>query len=448
MNLSSFQPEVTPQPRLPVAAWIGLDWADQKHVICLYDVASGKVETTQLEHLAEALQEWVAQLRARYREARVAVVLEQARGPVLYALMDHDFLILYPVNPESLANYRKAFFSSRAKSDPCDAKLLQEMVRKNPEHFRPWQPDDADTRALRLLTQHRRRLVDQKTALTNQLTSLLKGYYPQALDWAGGLDSQRACAFLKRWPTLAALQKAKCDGLRRFWNRHTRLSQQQIDQQLAAISQARPLTQDPAVVEASALMVQAVVAQLLPLLEAIEQFDRQIGEIFRRHPDRLLFESLPGAGAVMAPRLLAAFGTDRGRWQTAVEIQQLSGIAPVTEQSGQGRWVHWRLGCPKFLRQSFHEFADHSSKWCTWAKAYYRKQRARGKKHQAAVRALAYKWIRILFRCWKERQPYNENLYLDSLARRRSSLVGDIARLMVEQPTRTRRHQPAAVEIP
>ena len=150
----------------------------------------------------------------------------------------------------------------------------------------------------------------------------------------------------------------------------------------------------------------------------------------------------------MAPRLLAAFGTDRGRWHTAVEVQQLSGIAPVTEQSGQGRWVHWRLGCPKFLRQSFHEFADHSSKWCTWAKAYYRKQRARGKKHQAAVRALAYKWIRILFRCWKERQPYNENLYLDSLARRRSSLVGDIARLMVEQPTRTRRHQPAAVEIP
>jgi hypothetical protein len=83
MNLSSFQPEVTPLPRLPVAAWIGLDWADQKHVICLYDVASGKVETTQLEHLAEALQEWVAQLRVRYREARVAVVLEQARGPVL-----------------------------------------------------------------------------------------------------------------------------------------------------------------------------------------------------------------------------------------------------------------------------------------------------------------------------------------------------------------------------
>jgi transposase len=188
-------PDAKAQITGPIAAWIGLDWADQQHVISLYDVASGQTETAQLRHSAEALQQWVANLRTRYGGARVAVVLEQARGSVWYALMSHDSLVLYPVNPESLANYRKTFFPSRAKNDPSDAALLQEMVRKNPERFRAWWPEDADTRALQLLTQHRRRLVDQKTALTNQLTSLLKGYYPQALDWAGALDKEMACTF-------------------------------------------------------------------------------------------------------------------------------------------------------------------------------------------------------------------------------------------------------------
>jgi transposase len=424
-------PDAQAQTTGSIAAWIGLDWADQQHVISLYDVASGQTQMAQLRHSAETLQQWVADLRSRYGGAQVAVVLEQARGSVWYALMSHDFLVLYPVNPESLANYRKTFFPSRAKNDPSDAALLQEMVRKNPERFRAWWPEDVDTRALRLLTQHRRRLVDRKTALTNQLTSLLKGYYPQALDWAGALDKEMACAFFQHWPTLRLLQNAKPARLRQFWKKHSRLTSQQMDQRLEAIDQAHSLTDDSAVVEASALMVQALVAQLAPLLEAIEQFEHRIAERFQHHPDRGLFESFPGAGAAVAPRLLVALGADRQRWQAAEEIQRLSGIAPVTEQSGQSRWVHWRSACPKFLRQTFQEFANWSLKWCRWAKTYYLKQRDRGNQHQAAVRALAYKWIRIIFRCWKQHTPYNDSFYVDSLRRRGSPLVGDIEKLIV-----------------
>jgi transposase len=201
-------------PRPNIAAWVGLDWADQQHQVCLYDVATSQVESSRLEQSAEALQEWLGQLRARYGGAKVAIVLEQSRGPVLYGLMSCDFVVLYPVNPESLANYRKAFFPSGAKCDPSDAALLMEMVRKNPERFRLWMPGDAETRSLQLLTEGRRKLVNQKTSLTNQLTSLLKGYYPQALEWAGELDSEQACDFLEKWPTLADLQKAKPARLR------------------------------------------------------------------------------------------------------------------------------------------------------------------------------------------------------------------------------------------
>jgi Transposase IS116/IS110/IS902 family len=124
----------------------------------------------------------------------------------------------------------------------------------------------------------------------------------------------------------------------------------------------------------------------------------------------------------MAPRLLAAFGSQRDRYCCAAELQTYSGIAPVTERSGKRKWVHFRWACPKFLRQSFHEWAGHSIAQSVWARAYYQQQRGRGSDHHAAVRALAFKWIRILFRCWRDRVAYDENKYLAALAKRGSPL--------------------------
>jgi transposase len=419
---------VSPEPP-KVAAWVGLDWADQQHVICLYDVSTGQREIARLEQKPEAFEDWLSQLRQRFSEAKVAIVLEQARGAVIYALLSVDFLLLYPVNPQSLASYRKAYVPSGAKSDPADAVLLMEMVRNSPERFRPCKPDDADTRSLQLLTENRRQLVNQKTAFTNQLTGLLKNYYPQALELAGDLDSLQACDFLKKWPTLETLQRAKPSQIRKLYLDYGRPRPEQLQQRLDKIRQARSLTTDPAVVLSSSMMVQVLVEQLLPLLDAIERFNRQIAAIFRKHPDRSLFECLPGAGAVLAPRLLAAFGADRDRFESAQQVQQLSGIAPVTEQSGKQRWVHWRWACSKFLRQSFHEFADHSRKSCRWAKALHQRLRRAGKGHPAAVRVLAFKWIRILFHCWKTRTCYDEQIYLKSLEKRNPTLWAEIQAL-------------------
>ncbi len=421
---------VNPTPGGPaVAAWIGLDWADQQHVICEYDAATGQATLTRLEQKPEALQDWLSQLRQRYGGAPVALVLEQARGAVIYALLSTDFVRLYPVNPQSLANYRKAYAGSGAKSDPVDAALLMEMVRNSPERFRAWKPDDADTRSLQLLTENRRQLVNQKTALTNQLTSLLKTYYPQALEWAGDLDSLQACDFLRKWPTLEALQQARPAQIRKLYSDYGRAR----PEWLQALGQARALTRDRAAVLSGSMMVQALIEQLRPLLAAIDRFDGQIAALFRSHPDRLLFEGLPGAGPVLAPRLLAGFGADRDRFESAEQIQKLSGIAPVTEQSGKHRWVHWRWACPKFLRQTFHEFAGHSRHWCRWAQALYQRLRRTGKGHHAALRVLAFKWIRILFHCWKTRTCYEEQIYLTSLQKRNPTLWAEIQLLPLRQ---------------
>ena len=405
-----------------LAAWIGLDWADNEHQISIYDKASGQVEAYALRHSPETLQQWLEDLRTRYRGRKVAVVLEQSRGAVLYALMNCDFVVLYPVNPQAVASYRKAFYTSGAKDDPKDATLLREMVQKHPDKFRAWQPEDSDTRSLRLMVEARRKFVNQLTRLTNQLTSHLKSYFPQAIEWAGDLDSRQACDFLEHWPTLEALQQARPSRLRKFYLSYGRPRFETMEERIDQIKQAVPLTQDPAVLLAAPLMVRAIVAQIRTLIAVIEECDDEIKRLFRKHPDRQVFESLPGAGAVLAPRLLAAFGADRERWESAADIQTFSGIAPVTERSGKKLWVHRRLACSKFVRQTFHEFAGSSIVWCDWAKAYYHFHIERGKGRHATLRALAYKWIRIMFACWKNRTPYQEEVFLKSLAQRGSPL--------------------------
>lgn len=163
------------------------------------------------------------------------------------------------------------------------------------------------------------------------------------------------------------------------------------------------------------------------LRAAIQTFDDRIAAVFAAQADADVFTSFPGAGAVCAPRLAAAFGTDRSRWDSAADVQVYSGIAPVTERRGKRLWVHHRLACPTFVKQTVHEFADPSIRFSRWARAYDDQPRARGNDHHAALRALAYQWIRILVRCWKERRPYDEDTYIAALRRRGSPLAKTFA---------------------
>ncbi len=284
------------------------------------------------------------------------------------------------------------------------------------------------TRHLALLCEHRRQLVDTRTKLVQKLTATLKAYFPQMLAWAGAeLASPMACDFIVRWPTLAALQRVRPQTIRTFYYAHHCRNAAQIAARLAAIQKAQPLTTDPAVVEAHALLAVTLARQLRVLLPSIAAYDQQLASLFASHPDAEIFRSFPGAGDRLAPRLVAAFGTDRNRFPDVGSIQQLSGIAPVTCRSGQSHHTYRRRACPKFLRQTFHEFAGCSLRHCAWANAYYEAQRAQGKAHQTAVRALAFKWMRILWRCWQDRQPYQEQRYLAALRRHGSPLVTTLA---------------------
>lgn len=402
-----------------IAAFVGLDWADQKHVLSMQQVGTDKRQCFTLDQKPEALQSWIAGLRDQFQGRPVAIAIEQKRGALIYALMHVDFLYLYPVNPQTLSQFRKAFYPSGAKDDPRDADLLLEILMTHRQRLRLWTPDDELTRSIQLLSEDRRGLVDERTALTNQLTAALKSYFPQALDWIGDLHTARACAFLQQWPSLQQFQLSTSSKIRKFYREQGYRGSDRLELWVAGIKNASPLTPDGAVVLAGSMKVQALVPQILLLTQSIQRYDQQIAALFNKHDDSTLFGSFPGAGPSLAPRLLAAFGSDRGRFEFASELQELSGIAPVTERSGTNVWIHWRLACAKFLRQTFHEFAGQSILKSEWARNHYDQQRKRGKSHHAALRSLAFKWIRIMFRCWKDRKPYDESVYCESLRRRR-----------------------------
>jgi transposase len=408
------------------AAFIGLDWADAKHDICLQVAGSDKREGKTLAHRPEVIEAWVTDLRQRFEGQPIAIALELNKGPIVEALRKYDGLVLFPINPMMLARYRQAFTPSRAKDDPTDAELQLELLLRHRDKLKPLVPQSPEMRALAQLVEHRRRLVGERVRITNRLTSTLKMYFPHVLQWFPHKDTMLFCDFLRQWPTLNAAQLARRRTLERFFHQHHVRDEQRIHECLVAIKSAVPLTTDEGVMMPNALMTQALIAQLRVLLEAIERFDHAIAERAQRHPDYALFEALPGAGPALAPRLLVAFGEQRERYGSAEEMQKYAGIAPVMERSGKQSWVHWRCQCPKFLRQTFVEWATASIRFSCWARAYYEQHRDQGASHQAAVRALAFKWIRFVFRCWQTGVPYNESVYLAALQRRGSSLISNL----------------------
>ena len=406
-------------------AIIGIDWADKKHDICVQSADTKTRQFSRISHTVEALDEWAQALRQRHG-GPMAVALELSKGPVVSALQKYDCFVIYPINPTTLSKYREAFNPSGAKDDPTDAELALDILWHHPDRFAPLNPQSVQMRTLTTLVEQRRRLMNDRVRITNRLRNALKQYYPQALEWFEHIDTPLFCAFIRQWPTLVQAKRARRATLEKFFYQHRMYRKQVSERRIQSIKSAKPLTTDDAVIRPYRLFTLTLVDQLELALNSLQIYDEEIAALAPQHPDYELFSTLPGAGPLLAPRLLVAFGEQRERFANAAEIQKYAGIAPVTERSGQKRWVHWRWQCAAFLRQTFVEWAAQTINKSYWAGLYYYQQRAKGCSYQAAVRALAFKWIRILYRCWITRTPYNESKYLKALEDRGSPLLRDV----------------------
>jgi transposase len=397
------------------AALVGMDWGHENHAIALR-TAEDKLEQRTLAHSAENLHAWLDELHQRFGGRPIALAIESSRGAVIHALAQRDWITVYPIHPKTSARYREAFTPSGAKDDQPDADVLLALIERHRDRLRPLQREDESTRRLDLFCRARRTAVDLRTQLLNRLQSLLQGYFPQALEVCGeDLGAPLALDLLARWPTLAGLQRVRAATLRSFYYTHNVRRLETVDARVQRVAQARALTTDAAVIDVSVAQVHGLIAQLRPLQKHIVNLEETIAQVFAAHPDAAIFRELPGAGKVLAPRLAAAFGTDRARYPEAESLGRYVGVLPVLERSGGRKWVHWRWSAPKFLRQTFVEWAKQTTRYCPWAAAYYDLQKGRGKRPQAIYRSLAAKWIRILWRCWHDRKPYDDARYCAAL---------------------------------
>ncbi|MCP4255566.1 MAG: IS110 family transposase [Candidatus Scalindua sp.] len=405
------------------ATLIGVDWADTKHDICEHPANTNDYQYSVIKNNPESLHDWAMDLKTRYPNQQIAVACELKKGPLIYALTKYSHITIFTINPSTVAKYRKAFTPSGAKDDPSDAYTQVEILSLHMSKLTVIEPEPASIRSLTQLVEYRRSVVQDGVDLTNKITATLKNYYPQVLEWFDEKDTLIFCDFITKWPSLSLVKRARKQTLLDFFTQHNSRYADTNEARIAKIKAAMPLTEDQGVIEPNQMLIEVFIPQLRVLLQGVAKLNKAIKLAYKRQNDRAIFDSLPGAGPQLAPRLLVAFGSNRDRYSEAAELQKYAGIAPVIERSGKKKWTHWRYSCPTFLRQTFVEWAGFSIRYSFWAKAYYDQQKAKGKPHNTIIRSLAFKWIRIAFRCWKTSTPYDESKYLEALKRRGSPLL-------------------------
>lgn len=410
------------------AAFAAIDWGSKLHAWSLRPATGGNVQNGILKNTPEAVDVWAMELHQRFAARPIAVAVEQKRGPLVYMLGKYPHLVLHPVPPGMSAAYRRAFYPSGAKSDPADAQLLLTLLLQHRDRLRPLSMETTETRLLQCLVESRRSFVQQRVDAVLRLHACLQQYFPQLCTWFERLDAPLVTDLLDRWPVLGQLQKAHPGTLHHFFVEHNCRKEELIQQRIQLIYAAMPAVTDEVILEACSRRAQ-ILGHVIQLLgKEIAPLEKRIEEVTAKHPDAPLFASFPGAGKATVPRLIAAFGTRRDAYASADDLQAFSGIAPAKISSGNSTAIRMRHACPKFLRQTFHEFAGQSIPFSQWAKAYYQTHLDGDKKrHHAAVRALTFKWLRILYHCWKNHELYDERKFLDAQARSRHLLGQKLA---------------------
>ena len=408
-------------PSKPYAAFIGIDWASAEHSFALCDPATDAVEDGIFCSNPNAVDQWARELQERFDGQPVALCLELSRGALVEQLAAFSFIDIYPLNPVTSARFRKAFTPSGAKDDASDARRHLAILRQHRDQLRRWRPGQARDRRLLLLCENRRKLVGQQVDTRNRLRAALKEYYPLALEVAGeDLASPLACAFLLKWPDLGTLQRARPDTIRKFYYAHGVRRGDVIERRLERIRVAKPVSEDPALIEPCVLYARSLAEQLQVLQQGIRKIEQALEEAYEDHPDFEIWNSFPGAGDILGPRLACAWTSERERFGTAEDMQVYSGVAPVRQASGKRTSVFRRYQRPLFLHQTFWEYAKCSVQYCEWARLYIEEQERRGVRKSTAYRSLAFKWQRIMHACWRTGEPYDEGRYREALRKQQS----------------------------
>jgi len=391
--------------------YVGIDWADASHHIFATDDSAQELASFSITHEAGGFKHLLSKIGSLSKEGEeVLFAIETPNHLIVEYLLDKGYTV-YPINPKAVDRYRDRHHLSGAKSDPIDAKVLAHILRTDRESHRPIVPESELAKELKILTQDHRHLVETKTRLSNQLTACLKSYYPVALSIFSDIDRKCALLFLKSYPTLKEAQKLSFEEFEGFLKSCGYARPQRIKKMYSNLKSSQIFVR-PATVRAKSRYMLALVSQLLLLLEEIKAYEEEIERLLKKHPDSKLFTSLPGAGTILAARVLTEIGENRELHPHYSSLQCLAGTAPVTKSSGTYKVVKLRHSCKKGFRHTMQQLAFCSISRSTWARCYYDSQRKKGKSHSQAIRALANKWLKIIHALWCKRELYDEEHHL------------------------------------
>ena len=388
--------------------YVGIDWGGYEHQLCVVDGEGRKRRELRLGHDRAGLERLDAELEALGGQLPVAV--ERAEGILVERLLAAGHRV-YPVSPRIAARARERYRVAPTKDDVFDAYVLADTLRHEHGRWRPLAIPSHELAQLRGLVRDRQRILAEQVRVEAQLRSILESYHPAAAHLFSSIDRQITLSFVRRYPTPEQAERIGLGRMERFLARESyrgrvpapvllgRLREHLIGASAGTVAGRRP----------GALAY----CDLLELLNGtLDEFDRAVAEALERHPDAGLFRSFPGVGAHTAAVLLAEIGEDRERFPSAASLLAEAGLAPVTRSSGRTRRVRFRYAANGHLRRAFMWWAFTSIRLSPWAREAYDAGRARGLRYHRALRGLAARWGRVLWRCWQDGASYDPERHL------------------------------------
>ncbi len=392
---------------LPEArVFAGIDWAAEVHAVCVMDEAGKVAAQFTVAHSADGIAVLLRRLARFGDPADIPVAIERPDGRLVDLLLEAGHPVV-PVKPNAIKAWRDGEVLSGAKSDAGDAAVIAEYLRLRCHRLAPAVPYSGETKALRTVVRTRGDLVEMRVAATNQLSALLDAHWPGAKAVFADVESPISLEFLTRYPAPASARHLGEKRMAAFLVKHGYSGRRTAAQLLERLRSAPAGTAGEALTEALRDAVLALVAVLRALNAAVKDLDRSTAAHLGEHPDGKIFASLPRSGQVNAAQMLAEWGDCRQAYAGPDSVAALAGVTPVTKESGKHRAVHFRWACNKRFRQAMTTFADNSRHASPWAAKVYDDARAAGKDHPHAVRILARAWIRVIWPCWINGEPYD-----------------------------------------
>lgn len=417
--------KTTTKKKAPAERFVGIDWGGAEHAVCVIDAPGGVKERFTIQHSDEGLKQLLTKLRKHSRRSTLSIAIERPSGLLVDTLIQADHRVV-PIHPNAVKATRPRYSAAGGKDDRKDAYVLADILRTDGSRFTELKPPSDETRALRATSRCRDDFVETRTAMTNQLRSTLEGFWPGPLAMFPDLDTLISLKFLETFPTPGSAEHLDEAKLEEFLKANGYSGgRTRSPRELMALLRAAPIgTNGPRETAAKGAMVKILVATLRTLVEQCKELTKLVETAIEGHGDGAVIRSFPRIGMVNAAQVLAELGDDRERFRSAEHLAAEAGVVPVTESSGKrshksqhrrggkAPGVHFRWACNKRLRRAITCFADNSRHSSSWAAGIYERAKARGCGHNHAIRVLARAWVRVLWRCWRDKKPYDPDLHL------------------------------------